>query len=843
MTKNSNRKGLALGAIFALVSSLFVTAPAAQANETGLVVAPIAGTSYTMVNTEDFILTTRLGSQVQADRAATLKYIVAKSGTAGYGLSVSNTVSATAVAPDYTTTFGDTMSSMITTSTISVVVPTSPVAGIGGSQNQLRLQLWSYSALTSVSPSTTVTVTAFLDLNGDNEVTGTEPSTVVTVTFVPTSAMGAAVTLTAPNAGDLYATASATLGTVNHQQLAGQFRLALASTGDTMTNALGTFSAAVSPADLAAGNFSASQAIRSASASPVASVSAVLHYGDSTFIVSEATVDTIVASSKLGVASVAAGTLALTVVNSDHATGSAQAVTVRPNQTYTVRVHAKTGAVSQSDVAVTIKFAGSTGLVTGSKTVSINGGAELTTYPASVTVTTGADGYATWTMKTSGFVADNAIKVQANVGNTRAGELTMTTAIQSFRIINDHAIYTVAPGGTVSLGYTVRDQWDVVSARADQRIAVTRGGTGFNYAETLSYVAVAAGKATFAFTPAPATKTGSATVATVLQHLNADTGTWVDQTLAVASVNSAVTVTSVASTFSARSVVSQSASVSYFPSTVSYKSVAVTVTNAGESVSVTGPAALIFRQDGTTATASGALTIRANASGVATLNVASLLEGSHTITFTVGAVSTTSLLVVDPAAGNSGTRVTFDKSSIVSGETSTITGKVTDANGNPVNTTTDGSAALVVVSYAGKGLPFNTGSTIETDEKGEFKVNVLALPGDVGTGTLTATYRPAGAAVDTKNVTGTQVITIVAPAAVAAPEINAVIGSFNGRWAVRVENAKGAVVSVKVGNRWVKYTSLNDNYLFSRKSTVGATLPVAVYVNGQLENVATLTIK
>ncbi|NBU23378.1 MAG: hypothetical protein EBS38_05655, partial [Actinobacteria bacterium] len=236
MTKNSNRKGLALGAIFALVGSLFVTAPAAQANEAGLVVEPIAGTSYTMVNTEDFILTTRLGSQIQADRAGALKYIVAKSGTAGYGLSISSTVSATALSGDFPLVANNsaTMSSVTTASTQSVVATLGSTASFTA-KNQLRIQPWSLSALTTLSPALSVTVTAFLDLNGDDLVTGTEPNTVVTINFVSVANMGGTVNLTAPNQGDVRVTASAALATVNHQQLAGVFKLGFIATQEGVT--------------------------------------------------------------------------------------------------------------------------------------------------------------------------------------------------------------------------------------------------------------------------------------------------------------------------------------------------------------------------------------------------------------------------------------------------------------------------------------------------------------------------------------------------------------------------------------------------------------------------------
>jgi hypothetical protein len=447
-------------------------------------------------------------------------------------------------------------------------------------------------------------------------------------------------------------------------------------------------------------------------------------------------------------------------------------------------------------------------------------------------------------MKATGFAHDDVIKVQATVGNTSATEKVLTMKREVYSLENDYDYYVTTPGTAVNISYEVTDQFGVLSTRNDQRIKIERAGTGFSYAETISYIAVSAGKATLAFTPAPATKTGSALVKTVLERKDSDGAAWATEAGTTPAGDVTVNVTDVADAFSVSPVASQSASVSYFPSTVSYKTVTTTVKNGGASVEVSGPAALIFRETGKTTTSSGKLTLRAGSTGAVSFDVAALLVGTHTITIKVGSASTTSLLVVDPVRGSAGVKIAFDKSSINAGETSVITGKVTDANGNAVDTTnTDGSAALLVVSYTGKGLPFNTGSNIDTDEKGEFKVNVLALAGDAGTGTLTATYRPAGAAVDANNVTATQTITIVAPAAPAAPEVNAVIGSYLGRWAVRVENAKGSVVSVKVGGNWFKYTSLNDNYLFSRKSVVGRSVAVAVYVNGTLENVATITIK
>jgi hypothetical protein len=217
------------------------------------------------------------------------------------------------------------------------------------------------------------------------------------------------------------------------------------------------------------------------------------------------------------------------------------------------------------------------------------------------------------------------------------------------------------------------------------------------------------------------------------------------------------------------------------------------------------------------------------------------------MTLTNGSATTTSLLVVAAAASDMGRSIAWDTTAIESGKTRVITGTLTDANGNAVDTTGvgrttgDSGTASIVVTYTGTaGILVGTMPT-ETDADGKFRVSVLTAAADNGTLTLTAVYMPQGATtVAADKVSSVQAVT-VAPAA--APEVNAVIGSFNGRWAVRVENAKGSVVSVKAGSRWVKFTSLNNNYLFSRKSVVGRTIAVSVWVDGELQNSQTITIK
>jgi trimeric autotransporter adhesin len=837
MQKNSNRKGLALGAIFALVASLFATAPAAQANEAGLVVEPIVGTSYTMVNTEDFILTTRLGSQVQSDRAAALKYIIQKSGTIGYGLSISHTVSPslTAMSGLFPAVAGNsTMSSMITSSTISVVAAPDS-SGLSANRNQLRIQPWTTSAsLTSVSPAISVTVTAFLDLNNDGLATGSEPSTSVTVNFVALGNIGGSVTLTQPVAGDTRVTASFALTTVNHQQLSGSFNYGfISSVGANTTNATAT-SSGVTAAVLSDGNFSASVPIVAATASALIaqSISAVLYYGAKGD-------DTVVRVQRLGVSGSFAFdgvTFSAVVGNNLVVTGTsadAMSADIRVNSQVELAAWAFTG----SKAAVSATQASSmwfqvSGLST-EKYIIVNGvtytnSATLPTESTAIAIAAGTK--AAITLTTFGFngLGSEVITfTQKAVNRTATVDLTVERA--AFALSTATGLFAVvAPGASSAFSFDVKDQFDVLSNRVNQRVAGLTFASDFSTSTTVS-TAVVAGKATVTVTTLPATKTGSATARFTLQAQNSDTGTWEN----VNTVEIALAVTTSPSVFAgAVSPSTSNVSVSY--DVYSWSGNVTVPTNvAGAVVTITATGLVIKAGD---VTASNTLVARSASTKNLVLNFAGSKAGTYTVSYSVGSSTTTSQVVVQPAVVANASTVNLSATTLVPGQTNTIVATLVDKNGNGIET-----AAGLVLAYSGKGLPFNL--TGATDEDGKITFQVLVLAGETGTGTVTATIKPTGAAKD--NITVVRTLTIVPPAVVVVPvpEINAVIGTFNGRWAVRVENAKGAVVSVKVGNRWVKYTSLNDNYLFSRQSRVGATLPVAVYVNGQLENVATLTIK
>ncbi len=261
---------------------------------------------------------------------------------------------------------------------------------------------------------------------------------------------------------------------------------------------------------------------------------------------------------------------------------------------------------------------------------------------------------------------------------------------------------------------------------------------------------------------------------------------------------------------------------------------------AGATVTLTGPTSLLFNV-GDQVYKRGSITVVADNNGEFAVKVYSTTAAKDVVVTVaaLGESATTKLTFTGIGIGE-GTKLDVTApASVEPASTVQVKAKLTDAYGNAVEAT----AGRIKVSYTGPGIIFGTLPT-STDKDGELMFSALLGAADKGSITVVVSYDQNGDGdyVDAKDLNTTKTIAI-ATAPVVVPEVAAVIGSFNGRWAVRVENAKGAAVSVKVGGNWYKYTSLNENYLFSRKSAVGRSVAVAVYVNGTLENVATITVK
>jgi len=827
-----------------MVFSLFVVAPASQAASTegaNIAIRPVAGTTFAGTTVEDFqIYAQLLPGQSNSSFSSRLYWKVEK--TSGTGMEVIyntagagavNLASVTSVSADV-----DLVGAAQTSRSFAATV--SSETGLA----YLSLKASSASGVASWS-SVTLTVTAWIDEVTQGSSAGAwdadEWYTTETITLYNPTALTGQVSFGSPQAGNVWVTASATLGqSLNFLNLTGKFMLAFSSSNATLYDGTDQQKIAGNIGQgtmaLRAGVVSSSLAIAGLTTSD--SISGILRYvptGAGTAYTDGYAVGTVVS---LAASSIGLTTLTTSAVVGDDVIGGGVAYDVRQNKTYTVKVHASTNSASISGQAISLTLTG-TGLVTSSREISFNGAALTTNYPTGVTITTGADGYASFTLRTTGFVAGNFVTVSALVGDAVvATDVQLTARAETYTMAGDYSNYLTSPGTAVTLGYTIEDQWGVASARTDQYVKVTRGGTGFSYATTVSYVPVVSGAAAFSFVPEAATTTGSASVGASLVRL-ADGAYVADGS---STDTTAVIVSSVANSFGAGLAASRASTVSYFPSTVSWVTVTGAVANTGSSVVVTGNSNLVFRASAALATTySGGITVRAGSAGAYTFQVASLKAGDQVITLTNGSASTTSIIAVADAAYNSGATITFDTEAIDAGKTLIVTGTLVDANGNPVAT---GDTASITVTYAGTaGIPVGSMPT-STDAAGQFKVSILTSAADKGTFTLTAVYRKDGASTATRAlVTKVQSITVGAVESDSADQkVNA--GSFKGYVAVYAKGYEGQRLSAKIGNDWVVVESLASNFERVVDFTgAGYTIAVRIYIDRVLVDTITVTTK
>ena len=743
MQINKNRKGLALGAALSLFASLFVGAAPASANTDGQYIAltPESGpvTNFNGTVAEDFQLQAYVlpGNSAWAGTTTVFHEVTLVSGAMDVSVRASNS----AIAITAKETANLTNIGLLEAPADSVVVSNSANAsGVAF----LNVFASTASGIVSSSPTVTLLVKTWVEnpatSNGEHDTL--EWFTTKTVVLHSMNAIPATNTMTAVAEGDTVLTVSSTVTALNFANLSGNFFLQVDATNNQLVGAAPseTISATVSTANmvLRAGVVSQSFVV-STSAIAGSSFSATVRYSTVS-----AAVD---AGFALGtavtrVASAATATQLYTQIPaSNNSTSSSGTVAVRPNQTYTIHVGASTNSTSVSGAVISVALSGPT-LTLPNRYISINGGAATTSYPAALSVTTGANGFGSFTLMTSGITASEQITITATQGNVTASTLNLVATAPVYAIVNDYDLYSTTPGSSVTVGFEVDDQWGVASPRTDQRVQVTRGGAGFNYATTVSTVAVVGGEGSLVFTPTPAAATGSATLNTVLQQYNQDLGIW--ENIGSAGTAITVNVTSVAAVLStASNVLSVSASISYSVSDgvfVWSDEVVVAATGAGVDVTATAPG-LYIQNTATAATASGALVVRSDAAKQAKFKFASNKAGTYTVTFNLGGSSTTSTVVISPAASDSGVAMTFDTTSIASGSTKTITGTLVDREGNPVETV---GSASILVTYVGTGIVVGSMPT-ETDADGEFKFSVLVGSNDSGTALITASYYKAGA--------------------------------------------------------------------------------------------------
>lgn len=873
MIKKENRRGFALGAALAMVASLFSAVPANAAATEGANIAVRAESGpaavYGGLLTEDFPIYAQLlpgvtntafatssagVSQVVWEAVETTGLYDIVIGTGGtsvdlgatsstsrtlsskvdfYGASFSATVDAQAVGYS-----SDENSSSQTARAISLSTD------VTGGKSYFSVKAVSSSTITSKSPNAVVQVTVWIDEVGGTNGTrdADEWYTVKTITLYGSDNVSVAKTVTGISEASTKLTISAVVSGLNFQNLGGRYFLYaedIAGGDDSTVSSLVTAtqlyerSGVLSASAFTLGGLNEGQAISVSAYYAPSGVGAVTA---SSYVLGTWTQGTATS----GGASAVSLRMDNEAVN---VTGSASTKKVRLNQAYTVLVGATTnsGNTSVSGQVTSVAFSG-VSLNQYTKEIRVNGGSWTSSLPAAVAVTTGTGGWGSFTYETRGFVDGDDLTLTVTSGN-RSGTLTVEAEATTYKVHNDYHYYQTTAGTSVNVGYSIRDQWNVLST-ATHKVVFTKGGSGFNYAATTSEVVTTNGKITFAFTPEAATTTGSATLAGVSYVLSG--GSYVTTGM-TNDGNVTVNVSAVANAFTTGLAGSYSTSISYFPSTLSWATITANAANTGSAVTVTGTG-VIFK-DAAGNTASGTMTVRVASDQSYTFYATSTTNGTYTMSLTNGTATTTSELIVSMPASDEGVSILWDTESITAGKTKIVTGTLVDANGNAVWTDnvgkedTDKTTASILVTYAGTaGIPVGTMPT-ETDVDGKFRVSILTSAADSGTFTLTAVYSKDGsvtAAAD--KLTSVQSITVGTAAASADTKVNA--GSFKGYVAIYAKGYEGKRLSAKVGNDWVVVASLASNFERVVEYTgAGYTIAVRIYIDRVLVDTITVTTK
>jgi hypothetical protein len=729
-----------------------------------------------------------------------LKYKIDKAAgaTVSYGVSTSASVT--------------TASGTLNAASTSVVVAADGAGAL--TQNFVKLAV---TGATSVSATTNVTVTAFVDANNNSTLDTGEFATAQTVSFKKYSEVAAVVALTQPNEGDTTLKGTASLTDINTNQVQKTVTF-VASIGGTATNS----------ATLASGVYSTAVSLAAAqTVSAVVRVDGVqVGAASATLTVTTSTVKAITGSA---------------VVGDNAINASSGAVSARLNSAFAVQANVKNGTTSTASgvasAAVTAAVT-SGATLSSTKTLSLNGTVYTTnaSLPTALAVTSDASGNAVVNVVTVGFAANETITFAFTSQNlAAAGNLVVTQVDAAYTVksVGVNNWRTVATSSAFAIDYTVADQFKV-ALPAGHRLVVAYDGT-------TKYVPVTGGAAKAEFT-----STASATTLDVtnsgLEKQNTTTLNWATVSATTASAV-AVKSTTVAAKFDTAPTHSATATIARATTsnTAGYLSVVSIngkVNHAGQSVTVTSTGVQFSTAAQDAKAVANTITTLADGAGWWTVSAYVVKAGAATFTYAAGTATASTTVTAAAALGNQGTVLTVvSVDTILPGKTLVATVKLVDEHGNAVAAD---DAATESFAVTVTGLGFVGAIPTKLNASGEATVAVLLGSADEGSVVITATYDQDGAGTAKAAITTTKTVA-VAPAI--ASEVNVVVGSFNGRWAVRTENAKGSAVSIKVGGKWYKATATSDNFVFSRKSKVGASVLVKVWVAGDLQNEQTITVK
>lgn len=830
MIKNSNRRGLALSSILALVVSLFGGILPARAAD-ALTLQPVDGTAVATMQGQAFYLQV-FGTGAGRTDIDLLTFKVEASSTTSAAFE--NTTSANAYSVSWSgyakatfTSSGDVKYLTPTAAGATNSATTSPTTS-AGYVNVLALKTLGATSSTATG---TATVTAFLDYDGNGKLSaGDLASAPVKITWYKWSAAPAKVAMSAISERELAFTASVTVGSLNTYSM----RTGTGLEVEFQTEH--TLSTTVS----AMPGLSASS-VSGLALTAKTSIVATLVYNDGNERVSLSSV-----SAKVGAATIDDITSSAVADANNLKAGADLANSyVRLNNAASVKfVASKSGAVKGAKLNITV----SASALSEDKYVVINGvtytdsDALPTTSDTALALTTNAKGEVQVNVTTVGFADAEKVEIWA-AAQTKVAKHTFTYLEPNFSVYPANA-QLAKPGSTVPVSFTVEDQWSVSPTTAnDYRIELSFSGGDFDMDK--AYIDVVGQKAEGNIKLAGSTASGTLTVTPNMQVWSVAGNRWINESAATTESALSVVVSTADVAISFAPTASVSGSISY--DAWSYSADVTFSTNLGGGVAVVSADDVIFLVAGVSY--SDTANVISDANGRATFSMASKMSGTHTISITVGDTTSTFSFIVDEASSDAGTGIVVSTNLIPAAATTPVVVTLVDDNGNPVQTSASGD---IKVSWTGTKVGVPVGALPdETDANGQFTLNVFTAAGDDGTATLTVTYYKDGKG----NTAAKDIQTFTAAVRVGEPvveepvadEVVVTVGTFTGYTAVFVKGAEGSKLSVKLAGKWHVVPSIVDGaagyYLWKQKTGAGYVANVSVYIDGELVKTQVITTK
>jgi hypothetical protein len=720
MSKNLTRKGLAIGALLALGSSVIAGAPAYASS--AVTVSPALGTSLVTTLATKFVVAANVGSAVTDTAAGTLKFSISNAGKnltttapfVGASASAANTGALAA------TGAADTTNTTIVSAAAGATMSSAKTAAVAIS--------------TSATATTTADVTAFLDLNGNNAVdAGENLGNSVTITFVANAGLTVAATLTQPLIGATALVGKATTTPVLNGNYATNVKFDYTA-ATALTPADGIYTAT----QAADGSWSVNGVIAAATAG---AYSVQLEVGG-------ALVGTAVTATTPAI-TVATGTAALTVTNDSLANGTVRSGAKAATAVLTYLDGAATPAAVKAGIPVVVTVATTTVAAPATSLITVGGKAISTTAGGTITVdaTTDATGKVSLPITSATGTALDKITISAVAeGIALTANLVVEWKAVTYTLTdskdetNASALRAMTRGGTLNFDLEAKDQFGVLITGGARAVLTATGGTAGTF-----YYNFVGGKVTAAYKDTQTTTTTSNTLNFALQTQDSASLNWAaPSTGAVALAAGAVTAVVSSTAFSFDTVPNQTANT--FTGTVSANALTASPTNA---VSIVGAAGSLstalagqpVKVSGTdlaflvnTKVYQGSVEFFSGANGDFTVSVYSTKSGPQTVTFTTG--TATSSVVVTFAAG-AVALVSLDAPAQAQvGQALDVVVTTTDKWGNVKASAASGTGS---VSLASTGTGYFASVAPVTSAAGKATVKYIVGTADIGTAFLSAT--------------------------------------------------------------------------------------------------------